>query len=152
MKKLVPSIFKYFGMDGDFEWMIKQPEYQYSLFIFNDNQESFLKKSCEKGGGNAVIRPYQCQNPPRCVGIPTGSLKVGGYKNLEEIVTPSGTKCYEIIDKSLEKVMELIYTGRYKQVIYSSDGKGGIGTGIFKVGRDVKKYIIQGLKEVVKKF
>lgn len=57
--KLVPSIFSGRNKLGDFSWMIKQPEYNDALFIFNDNQEAFYGKLKRKGCGNAVIRPYR---------------------------------------------------------------------------------------------
>ena len=65
--------------------MIEQPEYADALFVFNDNEGEFRAhqghapgaRRCHAGGGNAVIRPYQCEDPPRAAGIPTGDH--GGY-------------------------------------------------------------------------
>ena len=144
--KIIASEFKKKGEKGDFKWMIKQPEYKDALFIFNDHEQAFLSESCEKGQGNAVIRPYQCKDPPKAVGIPMGiytTKKGKGYKKLTPYVK-------EIIDLSFEKIQDLIDTGRYKRLIYSGT-KDSIGTEIFKVGKDVKKYIIKrlyGLKKL----
>ena len=78
------------NQEGDFRWMIEHPEYADALFIFNDNQSQFYEHQesqgtdhrCFPGGGNATIRPYQCQKPPRATGIPTGEF--GGYNELDE--------------------------------------------------------------------
>lgn len=89
---LRPSIFSRAGTDGDFGWMIEQPRWQNALFIFNDNEsqsQAFLAQvasghidpssyACQAGGGNAVIRPYQCQTRRRAAGVPTGP----GYASL----------------------------------------------------------------------
>src|SRR5229473_2159509 len=74
---------------GDFGWMRSQTEYVDALFIFNDNEEQFLAHvsnpsdrsdfACGAGGGNARIRPWQCETIPRSAGVPTGKLS----ENLE---------------------------------------------------------------------
>jgi hypothetical protein len=138
---LVASQFKNKEQNGDFKWMIKQPKYKNSLFIFNDNEEQFLSQSCLQGGGNAIIRPYQCEDPPRCTGIPTGKMGKGYLSLSPEILV--------IINTSLDKIKLLLKTGRYKEVIYSSDKIGGLGTGIFIVGDDVKNYIVNGLQKII---
>jgi hypothetical protein len=131
---------------GDFEWMIKQPQYSDSLFIFNDNEEEFTAQSCSKGSGNAVIRPYQCKNPPRATGISTGSYKKGkvslGYSKLD-------TNAKNIIDQGIGKFYRLLLTGRYTRVFFSSDKNGGLGTAIFQVGEDVKEYIVNEITDTV---
>jgi hypothetical protein len=74
------KIFNGTGKDGDFGWMILQDQYRDVLFIFNDNVKQFTAhqndsldpEGCSPGGGNAIIRPYQCLTPPRAAGIPTG--------------------------------------------------------------------------------
>jgi hypothetical protein len=145
--QLVPSIFTSHNRIGDFGWMIKQPAYDNALFIFNDNEDAFLKHSCARGGGNAVIRPYQCKDPPRSTGISTGYYLPGkinaGYSSLND------GKARQVIDHGIQRVKELLKTGRYKRIIYSGDKHGGLGTGIFVVGEDVKKYIVSQLKNVV---
>ncbi|BFM40763.1 hypothetical protein [Synechocystis sp. LKSZ1] len=134
---------------GDFSWMIEQPEYQDALFIFNDNEEQFLAHQqdpdsslgCARGGGNAVIRPYQCQAPPRATGIPTGS-QGQGYSCLT-------TSHQQVIDQALEVIRSLVATGRYQRVIYSADPSGQtLGTGIFQVAEEVKAYIVAQLQQL----
>lgn len=73
MIEVIGSVFAGAGKIGDFAWMIRQPEYADVLFVFNDNEEQFRayrkdpqgSYGCSPGGGNAIIRPYQCQSPPR---------------------------------------------------------------------------------------
>ena len=71
MLTLTPSVFVQPGAAGDFSWMIEQPDWRQTLFIFNDNETQsrvFLDQvatgaidvgssACQAGGGNAVIRP-----------------------------------------------------------------------------------------------
>ncbi len=147
--KLIGSVFKGRDRIGDFGWMIQQPEFQDSLFIFNDNEEQFLEHQqnpksafgCAQGGGNAIIRPYQCQLIPRASGIPTG--KQGkGYTQL----TPA---TQQMINDAIQVIVNLLETGRYQRVFYSAaNTRGELGTGIFDVGSDVKSYITQQLKSL----
>lgn len=150
MVELIGSEFFAPGHPGDFAWMVEQNRYRRSLFIFNDNQDQWeshiagMHEACFPGGGNAIIRPFQDHKPARAIGIPTGwAMRRGaGYKSLIPEVK-------DALDHALARVEALVKTGQYDKVIYSSDGKGSLGTGIFKVGQDVKDYIVQGLKETV---
>jgi len=130
--------FKKLDEYGDFNWMIKQSEYSDVLFIYNDDIEN--KESYRKGNGNAVIRPYNKYNPniikPRSAGIPTGSLKKGGFKKLD-------TQTKQIIDYAIQIIKDLIIKYNYKKVIYSGEKNGIIGSKIFEINDDVKKYITQ---------
>jgi hypothetical protein len=146
--ELIGVSYERVGEFGDFGWMIEQPGYADALFIFNDNERQFLMhrrephtgSGCYEGGGNAVIRPYQCQDPPRAAGIPTGASG-RGYQVLDAHVR-------SIIDRAISDIKELLRTGSYDRVFYSSDGKGGLGTGIFDVGDVVRTYILEGLRDV----
>ena len=138
--KIIPSVFHGDGQDGDFGWMIIQEKYKDAFFIFNDNQSQFeahIKDAsgiagCSAGGGNAIIRPYQCQTPPKAGGIPTGP----GFSGLT-------TEVQSMIDQSIEEIKKGIKAGSYSTVVYSSNGHGGLGTSIFHVPDDVKKYIVE---------
>jgi hypothetical protein len=148
--QVIGSQFRHRGADGDFGWMIEQPEYDDALFIFNDNQEQFLDYltnptpdgfGCEAGGGNAVIRPYRCVNPPRAAGLPTGS-NGEGYAEL----TPAAK---HVIAAAFGVVRETLASGRYRRIFYSAaNTEGDLGTGIFEVGDDVKKYIVDELRQL----
>ena len=80
------------GEYGDFGWMIKQPEFEDCLFVYNEN---FLQWSDETdyrpGGGNAIIRPYR---DTQAIGIPTGHH--GGFQTIASVA--------DIIRKAAEGV------------------------------------------------
>ena len=142
------SVFTKENVIGDFKWMIKQHEYDDTLFIFNDNVESIT--SYRKGNGNAVIRVYNQYNPklsiPRSAGIPTGySTTREGFKNLT-------TEVKKYIDDSIEKIENIIIKYNYKKIIYSINKNAEFGTEIFKVGDDVKRYIIEQLYRLKLKY
>ena len=145
--EVIGSVFRGGGRAGDFGWMITRPEYADALFVFNDNESQFRAhqghaaggSSCHAGGGNAVIRPYQCQDPPRAAGIPTGDAQ--GYPELTDHVRAT-------VDDALAAIASLLATGRYRQVLYSATADGGLGTGIFQVGDDVKRYIVDELRKL----
>jgi hypothetical protein len=142
---VIGSVFRGAGKEGDFAWMARQPEFANTLFIFNDNEEQFSafvsgdrEFGCKAGGGNAAIRPLRKLDPPRAAGIPTGSSG-SGYKSL----TP---EVREMIDLSLAQIRSLLATGRYDRVVFSQDAeRPTLGTGIFRVGEDVKEYIYASL-------
>jgi hypothetical protein len=147
---LVPSHFEGRDRPGDFAWMIAQPEYADALFIFNDNEEQFRAfrrdphsgAGLSPGGGNATIRPYRGAEPPRAAGIPTG--RAGrGYAALTADARAA-------IDEALEVIAELLATSVYQRVVYSAaNDEGDLGTGIFEVADDVKRYIVSGLRRLV---
>lgn len=150
--KINPSQFTGLGKDGDFLLMMMQPEHADALFIFNDNQEQFIDfhsepqglNACTIGDGNATIRPYQCDDPPRAAGIPTG-MQNAGYDSLEQ-----GKR---FIDMAFDHIRKLLQTGIYNEVIYSADSDGkSLGVKIFIVADDVKKYIVDGLWKLVDEF
>ena len=152
--RLVPSVFHKGGEEGDFSWMLRQPAYDDALFIYNDNASqsaAYLKQvadgsvdpsstACRPGAGNGAIRPYQCEDPPRAAGVPTGP----DFDGLADEK--------RAIDDALEYVRTLLATGRYRQVIYSADSAndpGRLGHGTFAVPDDVLTYIPAQLKEIV---
>lgn len=149
---IIPSVFVNPGCDGDFGWMINQDKYKDSFFIFNDNEEQFMehKKNpgttkgigCYEGGGNAVIRPWQCKTPPRAGGIPTG-INIG-YKSLDQKTAVKNKTVRDLIDEAITHIKNTVKENNFKRVYFSSENKDGkiLGTGIFKVGDEVKKYII----------
>jgi hypothetical protein len=147
--QLVPSRFEGRDRPGDFAWMIAQPEYADALFVFNDNEEQFRAfqrdphntAGLSPGGGNATIRPYRGADPPRAAGIPTGRAGQG-YATLS-------ADARQAIDDALAVIAELLAGGAYQRVVYSAaNDEGDLGTGIFEVGDDVKRYIVSGLKRL----
>ena len=59
---------------------------------------------CAPGGGNAIIRPYQCKTPPRAAGIPTGP----NYDSL----TP---EVKQIIDEAIATITSIAVRVSYKR-------------------------------------
>lgn len=135
--------FKKLNEYGDFNWMIKQKKYSDVLFIYNDDIEN--KESYKKGRGNAIIRPYNKYNTniekPRSAGIPTGSLKLGGFKELND-------KTKQIIDDAIQIINDIILKYNYNTVMYSGKKDGTIGSNIFEISEDVKEYITQNIKKL----
>ena len=80
---------------------------------------------------------------PLAAGVTTGS-NGAGYRTLSHQVK-------RIIDEDLAHIEALLATGAYGAVVYSGDGHGGLGCGIFArtLGADVKRYILDGLRRVV---
>ena len=143
--KVQGSIFSGGKKPGDFGWMIEQPAYSKTLFVYNDNQEQFLAfvnndktSGCSVGGGNAIIRPFQCMNPPRALGVPTGHHGTG-YSSLTPYVK-------DLIDDSIKRIRETVIAHGYETVLFSQNNrKQTLGSGIFKVGEDVRDYIFKSL-------
>ena len=139
-----PSVYTGAGKVGDFEWMIKQPKYARSLFIFNDNETQFKAFHANQpaglsgGGGNAVIRPFQGGAHPHAAGIPTGDGGEG-YQQLNAHVMG-------VIDEALGYIKNLLKSGRYNEIVFCTDSTGQtIGSGIHDIAPAVKNYIFQGL-------
>lgn len=146
--QVIGSLFEGAGKEGDFGWMLTQPRYDDALFVFNDNEEQFQaflddqtpgNFGCRAGAGNAEIRPYRCQSPPRAAGVPTGGSG-SGYSEL----TPEAKR---VIDRAFDVIDELLVSVRYQRVFYSAaSAAGDLGTGTFEVGDDVKRYIVDRLQ------
>jgi hypothetical protein len=124
--------------------MSRQAEHEKTLFIFNDNEEQFRafvrgeRSGVTAGGGNAGIRPLRGLKPQRAAGVPTGS-RGRGYPRLDE-----ATK--KVIDEALAVIQQLLNSGEYERLIFSKDKSSPtLGTGIFLVAEDVKKYIYDSL-------
>ena len=142
---VIPSTFSGHGKVGDFEWMIEQPEYERTLFIFNDNEEDFdafvngQSSGFSRGGGNAVIRPFRKESPPRAAGVPTG--KSGrGYSSLDEQTKAKIDQAIAVIADLLEHCDSVVFSSNSQQT--------KIGTGIFSVDPAVKRYIFEQLKNL----
>ena len=150
---------------GDYNYMIKQPEYKNTLFIFNDNRVSHY--SYFKGSGNAVIRPYNIygfkakskdrpvwagMDKPLSAGIPTGDGKSldKGYNILNKDTLFQ-------IDRAIDDIRSAYLTNfTYNRIIYSgtnnqtpgfqNDPEDLLGIGIYDVSKNVREYITQQIK------
>jgi len=144
--EVVGVVFRAPNRPGDFGWMRSQPEWADALFIFNDNEAQFRAfqegrpEGCSPGGGNARIRSWRCEDPPRAAGIPTGDA--GGYAALTPHVE-------SVLDDAFAVISALLATGRYSKVVYSAETPDGqLGTSIFSPGPDVVQTITDRLKSL----
>jgi len=162
------------NVDGDFEFMIEQPEHQATLFVFNDNEEQFLAHflaannpfgaaalninplpsnvggdPCSAGGGNAAIRPYQCAPHRRAVGVPTGSYQhqqddEPGYASLDARVR-------QMVDFSMMQIDAMLASGRFTSLAFSYNPKTKLGGKAFNTSQTVRDYIVAELLRVASK-
>lgn len=154
--KLMPHVYE---KGRGFDVLIKDSAHKNSLFIFNDNEESFeafergQPAGIKKGGGNAIIRPYRDPSRKRVMaaGIPTGRSGKG-YGDEDEKAGKA------VIDRSLDVIWYLLTDARkngepYDKLIYSADpeNREALGVGIFKatMGSWVGPYIMDQLRNIV---
>jgi hypothetical protein len=138
---------------GDYSYMIKQPEYKNTLFIFNDNQKDYY--TLNMGSGNAIIRPYNYYGwkrkgltKPLSAGIPTGNDK--GYTQLDMDTLFQINRAIDDIGTILEKFKsydQIIYSGTNNQnPRFKDDPEDLIGIGKYEVSKKVREYITQQIK------
>lgn len=154
MIEVIRSVFTRNGCEGDFSWMIEQPHHARTLFIFNDNEEEFFAHlsnrphTCSPGGGNAAIRPYQCQAEPRAVGIPTGTYDRGphfkGYSSLDDHVL-------RVVGDAISQIDSLLATGRFDALAFSWSDETKLGGKIFNTAQVVRDYIVDRIIEVAER-
>jgi hypothetical protein len=131
--------------DTDFKQMIESGDHPTTLFVFNDNADqarafrSGQERGVEPGGGNGVIRPYQATGQAR--GIPTGD-KSGqrggrGFADLTPEVVGE-------IDAAVAEIKRHLLSPQgqhFDRIVFSADQDGDPGTGHFRVGNKVRRYI-----------
>lgn len=145
MINVIKSKFEGPRTEGDFSWMLKQPHHEQTLFLFNDNEEEFYqhfqggKHTCSSGGGNAAIRPYQCDDTPRALGIPTGSYSPGvhykGYSALDNHVL-------KVLNDAFSQIDSLLASRRFTSLAFSWSDETKLGGKIFHTAQDVRNYIV----------
>ena len=155
MIEVIRSEFQGPGAIGDFGWMINQPEFSKTLFVFNDNEEEFYahhsdgSHSCQPGGGNAIIRPFQCRPEPRAAGVPTGSYAQGvhymGYSSLDHQVR-------EAIEAAMVNIGRVLGSGRFTSLAFSWDPISRLGGRIFSTAQVVRDHIVDELERVASGF
>lgn len=155
MIEVIKSKFQGGGKEGDFAWMIKQLHHASTLFLFNDNEGEFYKHfkggqhRCGVGGGNAGIRPYQCQSSPQAIGIPTGTYDDGphhmGYSSLDDHVK-------KVLADAFQQIESFLATGRYTAIAFSWDDNTKLGGRIFNTAQPVRDYIVEQIFLTAEKF
>lgn len=150
MIEIIPSKFSERGKEGDFEYMIKRDmnlsQDPLTLYIYNDNTESYYSRGYRKGAGNAVIRHYNKFNPafsrPFSAGIPTGSLENGGFQEL-------GKTEIDVINGAVSIIKSIIKDYNIKKIYYSTNDNSEIlGNSLFDVNNDVLFYITNKIKKL----
>lgn len=150
---VVATTFKGRKKDGDFKWMVKQPENDDALFIIAENYLDSVRDDASEGGGTACLRmltPDRVADGvvPRAVGIPTGwSLQTRGFSQLDSLYVKT------IIDLSLDRAsIVLSQHPQIKRLIYSSDAADPllVGVGIFgdTLCPNVRKYISDQIQKL----
>lgn len=127
------------GTFGDFYAMVGRESYEGCLFVFNDNEEHH--NTCRPGAGNAIMRQFNKHSNyaiPASAGIPTGTLKYGGYTNLN-------TRAKSQIDGAFDEIIDLIKKHKYSRIYYSAELDGMLGTSLFEVNKKVIRYITSRL-------
>jgi len=160
--KLIECTYNGPNKRGDFKFEIKEElkkpidKGQGTLWLFNDNHQH--RKKSNKGGGNAVIRPYnkygKYKSNPHSAGITTGTygtlFKSGkGYESLDKVIQSDGRSARNNIDDDMKNIKELLKTGNYNKVKIITDENGLIGNKIFKIDIEVKHYIKDELNKVI---
>lgn len=145
--RVLPVVFETPGRFGDFFWMAEQPEFSRTLFVFNDNEDQFVAfeqgrpSGIERGGGNAGIRPWRGESPPRAAGIPTGD-RDRGYRVVDDRVLG-------VLERALGIVHDLVDTGRYDTLVFSRDkDRELLGVNIFSPHDDYCRLVYQALSAV----
>lgn len=148
--QIIASKFNGRGIKGDFNYMIRQDmELEtdpLTLYIYNDNTESYYSQNYKMGAGNAIIRQYNQFNPkiqrPFSAGIPTGSLEHGGFDDLTH-------EAVQVINGSIKLIEKLIKKHSIKTIYYSTNDKSGLlGKSLFDVDDTVLMYITDKLKKM----
>ena len=106
-------------------------------------------KSEFHGGGNAGIRPYQCQPSPLASGIPTGTYDPGihekGYSVLDDHVKT-------VLADAFQQIESLLATGRFTSLAFSWNKDTKLGGYIFNAAQDVRDYIVDRIFATAEKF
>lgn len=107
------------GKEGDFAWMIEQPQYKDYLFVFNDTLED--QETARAGAvGSAMVRSYNSHSGlarPRSTGMPTFSMRTGPFINLQR-------ETFNHILKASEELHKLVIQHNYTHVVFCADDKG----------------------------
>ena len=107
-----------------------------------------LSHRCSAGGGNASIRPYQCEPHWRAAGVPTGTYERGphymGYSALDERVVKA-------VADSIAQIDRLLASGRFTSLAYSWDPVTKLGGRIFNTAQVVRDHIVEELESLARK-
>lgn len=136
------------GVEGDFAWMIKDPAYSSTIFVFNDNVVDGAVAKPHDGAGSAAIRTWSWKYGPvtefpRALGVPTGwSVFSGGFRMDGNELEPFAARA---ITLAFERLVLACAQHDVDQVIYSCDKTDPLcrrlGCGIFALEPPVLRFI-----------
>lgn len=119
-----------------------------TLSTMTSTNTPHLSHQCTAGGGNASIRPYQCEPHWRAAGVPTGTYERGphymGYSTLDERVTKA-------VADSMSQIGRLLASGRFTSLAFSWSDETKLGGRIFNTAQVVRDHIVAGLEAVAAK-
>ena len=119
-----------------------------TLSTMTSTNTPHLSHRCSPGGGNASIRPYQCEPHWRAAGVPTGTYERGphymGYSTLDERVTKA-------VADSMSQIGRLLASGRFTSLAFSWSDETKLGGRIFNTAQVVRDHIVAGLEAVAAK-
>ena len=104
---------------------------------------------CTPGGGNAAIRPFQCDPHWRAAGVPTGTYEQGsphymGYSSLD-------ARAMKAVSDSILQIDRLLATGRFTSLAFSWNKDTKLGGRIFQTAQVVRDHIVTELETVAAK-
>lgn len=139
--EIIYTVFNGLEIEGDFNWMIRQPQYKDCLFLYCEDEQHYFEHSFEKGAGTSGIRPWNMYGSPG--DIHSAPILTGSYeKGYERIDKENETK----IDTCFKEIRELLESGKYTHVCYSSTPDEGflgvLGCMNFNVGMNVIEIIM----------
>lgn len=136
------------NIEGDFAWMIKDPTYSSTIFIFNDNVVDGANSKPHDGAGSAAIRMWSWKyalesEAPRALGVPTGwSVSSGGFRVEGGVLEPFAARA---ITLAFERLVLACVQHRVEQVIFSCDksdpSRQRLGCGIFALDPPLLRFI-----------
>ncbi len=136
------------GREGDFAWMIKDPKYSSTIFVFNDNVVDGANSKPHDGAGSAAIRTWSWKyapesEAPRALGVPTGwSVSSGGFRVEDGVLEPFAARA---ITLAFERLVLACVRHPVDQVIFSCDKSdpscNRLGCGIFELQPPLLRFI-----------
>lgn len=149
--ELIPIVSYRNQSANDFLNIINQPEFDNALFLFDEDQEDFIKyaKFLQSKNMNRLIcksfssdlRDYRCLDLPKAAGIPVGVNGVG-YTNIFQAIP--------YIQAAIDYIRELLNTEKYSSIVYLSKDDGRtFSTYPMRQSHDIIEFITGSIEELV---
>ena len=135
--------------EGNFGWMLQQPQYKNALFLFMDNWLDSQDSVACAGSGTARYRPLSynfVEGRPRTAGIPTGwSSRRGGFQTSNKMTNVAINIAFGRI-----KCILVEYQDEIDTIVFSCDQNdhSNIGTNTFRVNENVIQIISRKIQDL----